>query len=237
MHFRPTRVNMPIKGSGEAEMRVIDRWDGGAGWIAYPDEGMQRASHTLAADGEVWVVDPVDAPGVDDLLAEYGDVAGVVVGLDRHTRDAATVARRHDAPVYVSDWMTGVADDVDAPVERFGRTLPGTDYRAITVHDRTVPPWQEVALYRERDGTLLVPESVGTAPFFLAADERLGVHPALRFFPPKRALSGLRPDRVLVGHGEGVFDRADRALSDALSGSRRRSPKLYAETLRRIVTG
>jgi len=61
------------------------------------------------------VFDPVDAPGVDDLLADLGTVAGVVVGLDRHKRDSAAIATRHDVPVYVADWMTGVAEEIDAP--------------------------------------------------------------------------------------------------------------------------
>ncbi|MGM0591601.1 MAG: hypothetical protein ACQETI_08250 [Halobacteriota archaeon] len=227
---------MPMKGDGAANLRVIDRWEGGVGWLAYPDEGMQRASHALAVDGDVWVLDPVDAPGVDELLAEYGDVAGVVVGVDRHTRDAASIARRHDAPVYVPDWMTGVASTLDAPVERFGRTLADTGYRAFRVRDSSVPPWQEVGLYHVGSGTLFVPESLGTAEYYRVGSERLGVHPMLRPLPPKRVLAGLAPERVLVGHGEGVFDDATAALRDALDGSRRRMPALYGKTLKLMVS-
>jgi len=84
---------MPMKGSGTSQLREIDRWDGGIGWIAYPDEGMQRASHALAGDdGGAWVVDPVDVRGVDDLLDSVGDVAGVVVCLDRHKRVSSSVS-------------------------------------------------------------------------------------------------------------------------------------------------
>lgn len=229
---------MPIKGSGPTEPRVIDRWDGGVGWIAYPDERMQRASHALVSetdgsgDDDLWVVDPVDAAGVDDLLADYGEVAGVVVGLDRHARDAAALARRHDVAVHVADWMSGVVDDLDAPVERFGRRLGDTRFRAFTIRDSVLPPWQEVGFYREDDGTLIVPEAVGTAPGWLAADERLGVHPLLRLIPPKRSLGRARPERVLVSHGEGVFDDATRRLRDALSHSVRRAPSAYAKAVR-----
>ena len=108
-----------MKGSGEASLREIDRYDGGVGWIAYPDEDMQRASHAVVGEnGGVWVVDPVDAAGLDELLAEYGEVAGVVVLLDRHKRDAAAIATRHDVSVYVPDFMDAVAQELDAPVER-----------------------------------------------------------------------------------------------------------------------
>jgi hypothetical protein len=227
---------MPIKG-GDAEMREIDRWDGGAGWIAHPDEAMERASHALAVDGDVWVLDPVDADGVDDLLSDLGEVVGVVVCLDRHERDAAAVARRHDVPVYVPDWMSGLAGELDAETERFGRSLGDTGYRAITVRDSGLPRWQELGLYREEDGTLVVPEAVGTAEFFRAGDERLGVHPALRLFPPRRTLGGLSPERILVGHGEGVFDDAATALRRALDGSRRNAPGLYGKQLRMFVSG
>ncbi|MFC4359932.1 hypothetical protein ACFO0N_18450 [Halobium salinum] len=227
---------MPMKG-GDAEMRVIDEWDGGAGWIAHPDEAMERASHALVSDGDVWVVDPVDADGVDDLLSGLGDVVGVVVALDRHERDCDAVAKRHDVPVYVPDWMSGVADDFEASVERFGRSLGDSGYRAITVRDTGLPRWQELGLYNEDEGTLLVSESVGTADFFRAAGERLGVHPALRLFPPRRTLGGLSPERILVGHGEGVFEDAPEALRDALAGSRRNAAGLYGKQLKTLVSG
>lgn len=221
-----------MKGEGDPDLQEAQRWDGGVSWLAHPDETMQRASHALAVDGAVWVVDPVDAPGLDDLLAEFGDVAGVVVGLDRHQRDAGAVATRHDVPVYVPEWMTGVAEAVDAPVEHFGPELADTGIRAITVRNSAVPPWQEVALYREADETLVVPEALGTAPYYLVGDERLGVHPMLRLFPPKRTLGGFTPDRILTGHGAGVPADATTALRDALAGSRSRTPALYLKTMR-----
>ncbi|WP_318570002.1 hypothetical protein [Salinigranum marinum] len=241
---------MPMKGRGTGQLREIDRWDGGVGWLAHPEEGMQRASHALAVgsserssagsrtesgDDEAWVVDPVDAPGLDDLLASVGDVAGVVVCLDRHKRDAAAVARRHDVPVYVPDWMTGVASKLDAPTERFGRELADTGYRALTIVDRSLPPWQEVGLYHDETGTLVVPEALGTASYFCAPGEPLGVHPMLRPAPPKRAFRGLDPERVLVGHGEGVFDDAATAVHDALDNARSRLPAAYARAFRELL--
>lgn len=224
---------MPMKGSGPAtDFREIDRRDEGVGWIAYPNERMQRASHAFVVNGEVWVVDPVDVDGLDDLLAEYGEVAGVVTLLDRHKRDAATVANRHDVAVHVPDWMDGVASEMDAPVERVRSELT----EGCGVHrliDNAV--WQEAVVSIEDSGTLIVPEAVGTAEYFLAGSERLGVHPALRLIPPRRKLRQFSPERVLVGHGAGVHEDAAEALSDALDGSRSRAPGLYAKTLKQFI--
>ncbi|UIP01245.1 hypothetical protein Hbl1158_06915 [Halobaculum sp. CBA1158] len=223
-----------MKGSGGGDPVVIDEFDGGVGWIAYPDETMERASHALSVDGDVWVLDPVDGDGVDDLIADLeGDVAGVVVCLDRHKRDAAAIATRHDVPVYVPDWMTGVATKLDAPVERFGRELGGL--RAITIRDSSIPPWQEVGLLDEDGGTLYVPESVGTSSYMRTGGETLGVHPMLRLFPPRRALSGLSPERVLCGHGAGVTEGGARALADALDSSRGNAPGLYVKALGSVL--
>ncbi|MFW5918124.1 MAG: hypothetical protein ACOCR0_01450 [Haloferacaceae archaeon] len=217
-----------MKAEGKHALEETVRWNDGVGWIAYPDERMERSSTALAVDDDVWVIDPVDAPELDDLLAAYGEVAGVVVCLDRHYRDVETVALRHDVPVYAPTWMSGVeAEITEAPVERFGGELADTGIEVIRVRDSAIPSWQEVALYREADGTLVVPEAVGAGEFFCVGDERLGVHPMLRPFPPRRALGSLAPERVLTGHGGGVDEDATAALRDALAGSRKRAPRLY----------
>jgi len=223
-----------MKGSGPAtDWTVVDRWDGGVGWLAYPDERMQRAGHALATDEGVWVTDPVDTPGLDDLLAEYGDVRGVVVQLDRHLRDAGTVASRHGVPVYVPEWFDGVDGDVEAPTERLGGRLPGTDYEVRQVVDNRA--WQEAALW---DGeTLVVAEAVGTVEYFVTGRHRVGVHPALRVKPPRRSLGSYSPGRVLVGHGAGVEEGAATALSEALSAARRTAPRLYVEALSGLLFG
>ncbi|PSQ59027.1 MAG: hypothetical protein BRD23_05400 [Halobacteriales archaeon SW_9_67_25] len=233
---------MPLKNSGPAtEWTETDRFEadngtatGGVGWIAHPAETMQRASHALAVDGEVWVVDPIDVPELDDRLAEFGDVAGVVVLLDRHKRDAGAVARRHDVPVYLPEPLRGVAGDIDAPVEGFAGELADTGYRTQTVVDNFA--WTEVALYNREGGVLVVPEAVGTTEYFLAGGERLGVHPALRLKPPW-SLARFEPDRILVGHGAGVHEDAAGALRDALSGARGRTPGLYLKNLKTFLPG
>jgi hypothetical protein len=222
---------MPLKRTEPAtDFEEIDRWEGGVGWIAHPDETMLRASHALATDEGVWLVDPVDAEGVDDLVAEFGDVAGVVVLLNRHYRDADEFARRHDVAVHVPAWFDRVSE-LDAPLRRFDGTLPGTDYRVLKVADAF--GWEEAALI-DGEGTLVVPESVGNAPYFTTPDELLGVHPMMRLTPPS-TLRGLQPERVLVGHGRGEMDDAARALRQALDGSRRGTPKLFAQNLRVLL--
>jgi hypothetical protein len=212
----------------------IDRWAGGFGWLPHPEEAMQRASHALAverpddpdAPDDVWVVDPLRAPGIEDAIRDLGNVVGVVVLLDRHGRDAATFARRFDVPLYLPAWI-----DIDVPrdveVVRFEDHLPGSEYELIETVD--LPGWHEAALYD--DETLVVADVLGTADYFVTGAERLGVHPMLRLVPP-RALRGLSPTRVVTGHGRGVRTDATRALRDALEGARRRMPRLYFETLR-----
>lgn len=228
-------LTMPIKSSGRASLDVIDRFgdadDGGVGWFAYPEEEMLRASHALTVDGEVWLLDPLDADGLDDLLAESGDVAGVVVLLDRHKRDAAAVANRYDVSVHIPDWMTGVASKLNAPVKRLNGRLPGTDYEVRKLVDNTF--WQEGLV---SDGeTLYVPEALGRAGFFRTDDERVGVHPALRLFPP-RSLQRYQPERLLVGHGPGLHEDVPTAIRDTVSNARSRAPRLYLETAQALLT-
>lgn len=224
---------MSMKGSGATELEEIDRFEGGVGWLAYPDERMQRASHALATEDGVWLVDPVDADGVDDLVAEFGEVAGVVVLLDRHKRDAAAFATRHDVSVHIPSWMSGVAGDINAPVERFDGDLGDTGYRLRMI---ATPLWQEAALYHDENETLVVSEALGTASYMHTDTERLGVHPALRLLPPRQSFRDFTPERVLVGHGAGVHEHANAALGAALSGSRRRAPALYLKAARLFLS-
>ncbi len=226
---------MSIKGSGAATDWVeIDRYDNGVGWIAYPDEGMQRASHAITVDGDVWLLDPVDVDGLDSLLAEFGEVAGVVVLLARHKRDAAAVANRHDVEVWVPDFFEGVAGELDAPVERASGKLGDS---GLIVHDLVDNRfWQEAILYDDRDGTLVVPEALGTAKYYTTGGRALGVHPMLRVRPPK-ALERFDPDRLLVGHGAGIHENATAALADALDGALGRTPRLFLENARMLLPG
>ncbi|MFB6270323.1 MAG: hypothetical protein ABEH83_10285 [Halobacterium sp.] len=219
---------MPFKARGRGtDYEEIDRFDGGVGWIAHPEEGMRRASHALATENGVYAVDPVDADGVDDLFAEFGGLAGTVVLMDRHARDAAAIADRHDVPVYVPSFVDPEIETATQPVSG---ALPGSDYGVVRTVDW--PGWDEAALW---DGeTLVVGDALGTTDYFKTADERLGVHPLLRISPPRR-LGGFQPERILVGHGEGVLSEATTALDDALDGARRRAPKVWLNGLKQFL--
>src|SRR5688572_13533667 len=78
---------------------VDDLGPSGFGWAL--DERFMRTSHALAAGGRVWLLDPVDVPGLDERLASLGEPAAVVQLLDRHTRDCAAVAARLAVPHHV----------------------------------------------------------------------------------------------------------------------------------------
>jgi len=215
---------MPIYDRDESDgFEAIDRWSDGVGWIAHPDEEGRRASHAIRGDDGVWLLDPIDAPDVDELIADVGDVAGVAVLSDYHARDAAAFARRHDVSVHVPAWIDRGADRTDAPIERFEGALGNSGFRAIEYDP--FPGWTEAFLYRESDGTLYVPDSMAASVRPTIGDERIGLYLLVRLRPPREQLAGLDVERVLFGHGSGVFEDAAGALDYALANARRNFPR------------
>jgi hypothetical protein len=170
------------------------------------DEPMARASHALAADGRVWLVDPVDWAPALERVAALGEPAGVLQLLDRHNRDAAAIAAR-----------------LGVPHLKLPATLPDTPFSTISLVDR--PWWRESALWWTERRLLLVPEAIGTAPYFTLDHGAAGVHPMLRAVPPSK-LRGLAPDHLLVGHGPPLHEGAAEALATALDRSRSDLPRL-----------
>ena len=74
----------------------------------------------------------------------------------------------------------------------------------------------------------MVPEAVGTIPFFLARPgDRLGMHPLARLRPPRVQLARIDPTTVAVGHGEPVIGEGGIELARALSGARRDLPRAF----------
>lgn len=209
--------------------REIDRFEHWLGWLADPTEMMQRASHAVTRGEDLWLIDPVDTDDLDERLAGRGDVRGVVLLLDRHRRDCATVANRYDVSVWIPSWFDGVGDSIDAPIATFTHELADTGIQTQSVMSTSI--WQEALLWAPSDGVLVVPEAVGTARYFLAGDDRLGVHPMVRLFPPTM-LRRFEPEHILVGHGAGVHTDATAALNAAIKTSRSRTPRLFVETLR-----
>ena len=175
----------------------------GFGWIV--DEAITRTSHALAADGKVWFVDALDWPEAIDRALELGEPAGVVQLLDRHDRDCAALAARLGVPHVV------VPDE-----------LPGSPFTFVPVMRRR--RWRESALWWPARRTLVVADALATNRFYTAGKAPIGVHLLLRLTPP-RALTAYEPERILVGHGEGVHGpKASTALRDAIDQSRRRLP-------------
>lgn len=207
--------------------KEIDRWNDGVGWIAHPNETGERASHALKGDNGVWLIDPVDAPGVDELVAEFGSVAGVAVLSSHHARDAGTIANRHGVKVHIPRWMDRVEAHVEASVEREGDLLSNSGFDITRVNPLSI--YRGAIAYRERDGTLIIPDLLSSGSGYPVEDERMGVLLALRLTPPKDVFRGMEPQRILFGHGEGIFENTSEALTTALSGSRKQYPKALRE--------
>lgn len=199
--------------------RFCDELGSGAGWafgwIAAEPAYMQRASHALADAGRVWLVDPVDVDGLDERVEALGAPAGVLRLLDRHGRDCAALAARYGVPL--------LAPPAAGPID-------GSPFVALGVVN--LPGWRESAVWWPERRVLVVADALGTAPYFLAPGERLGVHPLLRLLPP-RSLRRLEPEHVLCGHGEGVHADAGPAFAEALATSRRRTPRWLLGLARR----
>jgi hypothetical protein len=175
----------------------------GFGWVV--EEAATRTSHALAADGRVWLVDALDWPEAIDRALALGDPAGVIQLLDRHDRDCAELAARFGVPHLVAP---------DA--------VSGSPFELVPVMRRK--RWRESALWWPETRTLVTADALGTNRFYTGGKAPLGVHVVLRLTPPK-ALGAFEPERVLVGHGEGIVDAlAADALRHALTSSRRGLP-------------
>jgi hypothetical protein len=186
-------------------VRFCDEFAAGFGWIAAEPVAMERASHALVVDGRVWLVDAVDGEAVLDRVRTAGEPAGVLQLVGRHRRDCATLARALGVPHYVVP-----------------RARPGTAPFELVALGR-----REIAIWWPQEATLVVGEALGTAPYYRAPGERLGLHPFRRLTPP-RSLERLSPRRLLFGHGDGIHDDAAAALAETLAHGRRRAPAWLA---------
>jgi hypothetical protein len=174
------------------------------------DEAMTRSWHAITDGGQVWLVDPVDEPGVVDRARELGRIAGVIQLLDRHNRDCAPIAER-----------------LGVPHHRLPRDVGDSPFRTTRVV--STPVWKEVALWWPERRVLVVAEAVGANRMFAVGSDPLGVHSGLRLFPP-RALARYEPDHLLLGHGGYLGPpEAGPALSRAVHRSRRDVPKLLLQ--------
>jgi hypothetical protein len=196
--------------------RFVDEIGFAFGWIAPEPRFMQRASHAVAADGRVWVIDPVADESALARVRGLGHPAGVVQLLDRHGRDCRAVAERLGVPHH----EVPEQPPAGAPFE----VLPLLRHRW----------WHEVALWFPQQRTLVCADAVGTPPYYRAPGERLGISPLLRLTPPQRLLA-VEPDHLLVGHGEGIHEDAAAALREAVTLARRHAPSWAWASLRAHV--
>ena len=197
-------------------------------WIAYPEEMMQRASHLVQINEGTFVIEPVDHPQLD-LVCDLSVADGVIVLMSRHSRDSLTIADRHDLPIYVPEGVSSVRKKLDTDVESLESLVDHHNLRLIDVVIRR--GWEEVALYLPESSTLIVPESLGTVPYFRAPGESIGVHPFIRLIPPRRAFAGVKPTRLFVGHGRPLLDVEPGMVDHTLAMARRQLPRAWLRSL------
>jgi hypothetical protein len=177
---------------------------------------MVRSAHAVRSEDRVWLVDPFEDPPALQEAESLGTLAGVFQLLDRHNRDCEAIAAR-----------------LGVPLLRLPRDAPDTPFEVVPVLSRW--GWHEVALWWERERTLIVAEAIGTA-FPFALGRRAGVHPLLRLTPPRSQLAAYRPSILLVGHGATIETDAAAALDDALANARGDIPRLVT-SLPRLIRG
>jgi hypothetical protein len=185
-----------------------ERGSAGFSWIV--EEPATRTSHALAADGRMWLVDPVDWPEAIERAMALGKPAAVLQLLDRHNRSCATLADRLGIPHVVVPDTVASSPFACIPVKRTRR-------------------WAETALWWREMRTLVVAEALGTNSFYTGGRAPVGVHLLLRLSPPT-TLGGLGPEQLLVGHGEGISGPATpEAIRLALVRSRRDLPRVVSK--------
>ena len=196
------------------EVKDFDDLPFGVSWVLR--EPMLRSSHALVVDGRVWLFEPTAAPEALARVALMGEPAAVVQLLDRHNRDCATVAAQ-----------------LGVPHLKLPDSIPDSPFEVFPMVD--IPRWKERALWWPEHELLLVPEAIGTGPYYRAGDEPAGVHPLLRAKPPG-ALRGRHPRYLLVGHGSGVIgDAAATAPETAVARARSDIPRMLVKLPRMLL--
>jgi hypothetical protein len=195
------------------ELRFSDDFEHGFGWAPEGDK-LARTSHAVLAGEGVWLTDVLDGAGLDERIAALGPPVAVIQLLDRHARDNAAVAERLGVPLHETPM-----NDVE-----------GAPFVVLPIVKRRF--WREIALWFAEERILVCADALGGLGYFRAGDEPFGLHPFLRFFPPKK-LATLEPEHVLFGHGSAFHGpEASHALRDALAKPRRRLPQALLNGLR-----
>jgi hypothetical protein len=185
----------------------------GLEWVPEGDK-LGRTSHAVVAGDGVWLTDVVDGSGLDERIAALGSPAAVIQLLDRHPRDNGAVAERLGVPLHETPFTE----------------VEGAPFVVLPIVKRRV--WREIALWFAEERILVCADVLGSLGYFHGGDERFGVHPFLRFFPPE-SLATLAPEHVLFGHGPGFHGaEVPQALREAFAKPRRRLPQAFLNGLR-----
>jgi len=197
---------------------ILGRFDGGFAWQADPGEFMERSSTALVEDGRVWLIDPIRAPGLEDEISALGTVAGIIMTFGWHDRDVDWYARRYGVPVYAR--RAGGRMLIASPVQWVECHLPGSALQLLDASGQgLLRLWRESVVWWPERRVLVAGDALGNAHYFVRPGERLAVHPVRRLSPP-RQLASLQPERIYVGHGTPVVERASEALAHALRTAR-----------------
>jgi hypothetical protein len=200
-----------------SELKTIDETEFSVTWVI--DEPMLRASHALAHEGKVWIIDPVENTEAMARVAALGEPTAVLQLLDRHNRDCEAVAARLGVP------------HVKLPDE-----VKSTPFKTIKVVDNRI--WKEKALWWQQKRCLVVAEAVGTNRLYHPSPAGAGVHIGLRLTPPKSQLGTYLPKHLLVGHGPPIHGpEATKALQEAFDRSRRDLPAALVGAPRALISG
>lgn len=205
---------MPLRKDATGDdLNILKEWDHGFTWMAHPDADLRRSSQAIEVDKNVWLVDPLDAVGLDDKLADLGGVVGVVVLGSHHERHADRLARRHGVAVHVPEWFRASGRNFEAPVKDISNGLNDTGFELLFLRDNAFR--QEGALYHPARKTLIVSDTLMTA-LFSSKPGRPELFPPARIRPSYDALRGLEVDRLLLSHGEPVFEDVEVKIERAL---------------------
>lgn len=223
------------------EIQVDYRFDGGFSWRRAGSGLLECRSHAMCDDeGRTWLFDPLGGVGLDEELDQLGgEVAGVIVLLDRHIRDSEMLAHRYGARLLVPPgrWRRGHAPPPDA--ESLADEVQGCPFRFSPLVERG-GQWLEWAAWWSERRILVVPEAVGTASYYRSRlREPLAVHPVLRLVAPPRSLLELpteeAPELLLVGHGPPLDRQVDASVELAVGESRRELPWYLVAAPRHVV--
>ena len=213
-------------------MLIHGRFERGFGWMAEPAHYMERSSTALAVDGNVWLIDPERTAGIEAEFEALGKPVAIISSVGWHDRDVDWYAARYGIPVYGGRWLRNTL--FRTPLTRVDREVPNSPFQLIDTSMRGLLGWwTESAVWWPQERVLVTGDCLGTAVYFVAENQKLGVHP-FRLLSPPRVLRGLAPRRIFCGHGQGLHDGAGEALERALRDTHGSPVRAWGSAVRRL---